>query len=974
MKNILSRNLWFLTVLFLAQHANAQNFSLVKKGHVCMIIYSKEGPKLDSISANLLAEDIERVTSYKPKVITDLAKAKGNIIVIGNIQSGFIRKFISVQSPIYRKLLHKWECFAFKTIDKPFNNISKAFIITGSDARGTAYGVFTLSAKIGVSPWYWWANVPVKQQAELTIRQVDFISTSPAVKYRGIFINDEDWGLQPWAAKTFEPETNDIGPKTYAKVFELLLRLKANLIWPAMHPSTKAFFHYPGNVKAAEDYQIVIGSSHAEPMLRNNVSEWNEKMMGPFNYLTNKKNVYQYWEERVKQSRDLNAIYTIGMRGVHDSGIEGIKNPKEAVPLLERIFKDQRQLLAKYVNKDVTAIPQAFTIYKEVLDIYDAGLKVPDDVTLVWPDDNYGYIRRVDNEKEEARKGGSGVYYHASYWGRPHDYLWLPSTHPSLMREEMMKAYETGADRLWVLNVGDIKPAEYNIEEFLDMAYNPVPFKDSKYTKQYLLKWTTDIFGKEEAQKIQSILWEYYQLAFERKPEFMGWSQTEPNTKTTYTQFNHFYYGDEAQKRIDKYNAIETQVKELRSEINPKCQDAFYELVYYPVVGASEINKKFLYRDKAYFYAKQNRLSAYEYAHLSNAAYDTIVKETGYYNNELAGGKWKNIMSMHPRDLAVYQPPDIPAINIDSINVWSIAPEGYATKDSSLLEAADSLSLPFFDNLNQQRYFIDVFLSKNKTITWSASVSNNWIRLSQNSGLLTPERGKSQLRLWVDVDWSKMKENGKTRGTITFSGGEKQVIVNVQATKINKPELTGYNGFIENNGFVSIHATDFTRQKITPSSQWKVIHGLGYTGNVLEALPLTIKGQSFSQRDFIKRNDAEVEYDFYTFSSAAPSVTVFALPTHPINNNYGVRYAVSIDDEPLKIVDIKTFDRSEEWKQNVLRNRAERTIRMPFLRAGKHTLKIYCIDPGVLLDEIRIDLGGLKKAYGSIPETKVKRE
>ena len=300
----------------------------------------------------------------------------------------------------------------------------------------------------------------------------------PSVKYRGIFINDEDWGLRPWASKTFEPETKNIGPKTYAKVFELLLRLNANLLWPAMHPGTTPFYNVPGNAEMAAAYAIVVGSSHAEPMLRNNVGEWDEKSMGHFNYITNKEKVYNYWEERVKQSKGNDAVYTLGMRGVHDSGMEGIKGPKEAVPLLERIFNDQRGLIKKHINENVAAVPQVFTAYKEVLDIYDQGLKLPDDVTIVWPDDNYGYIQRFNNEAEKKRPGGSGVYYHASYWGRPHDYLWLGTTHPSLIRQEMMKAYETGADRLWVLNVGDIKPLEYSMQVFFDMAYDARPFKD----------------------------------------------------------------------------------------------------------------------------------------------------------------------------------------------------------------------------------------------------------------------------------------------------------------------------------------------------------------------------------------------------------------------------------------------------------------------------------------------------------------
>jgi len=959
--------------ILISQFAAAQKntFPIFTSSAKVSILYDNKSTKLDSIAANLLAEDIERVTSFKPAVTTDIAKAKGNVIIVGNVQSGLVQKFLGKQSLLDKNLQGKWECFGLKVIDKPSSAVSKAFVIAGSDARGTAYGVFTLSEKIGVSPWYWWADAPVKQQKELTVTQDDFISSPPAVRYRGIFINDEDWGLQPWAAKTFEPETGDIGPKTYAKVFELLLRLKANLIWPAMHPSTKAFFHYPGNVTTASDYQIIVGSSHAEPMLRNNVGEWNEKTMGHFNYITNKETVYKYWEDRVKESRGINAMYSIGMRGVHDSQMEGVKSAKEAVPLLEQIFRDQRNLLSKYVNKDVAAIPQAFTAYKEVLDVYDAGLKLPDDVTLVWPDDNYGYIQRLNNEKEQARKGGAGVYYHASYWGRPHDYIWLPSTHPSLMREEMMKAYQTGANRLWVLNVGDIKPAEYNIQEFLDMAYDVKPFKESGYAKQHLLQWATSVFGKENGQKIEAILWEYYGLAFERKPEFMGWSQTEPTTQTQYTDFNHFYFGDEAQKRIDKYNALETGVKNLRLQMPFNDADAFYELVYYPVIGASWMNKKFLYRDKSFFYAKQNRLSAYDYAQLSKSAYDSIVKETEYFNTVMAGGKWKNIMSMNPRSLPVFLSPVLPNVNIDSTNTWSVAPEGFVTKDSSLLENKSSLSLPAFDNLNKQKYFIDIFLSKQQTVSWSASVSHNWIRLSENNGRLLPEQGKKQERIWVDIDWNKMTNSEKQNGTITFSGSGQQVVVNIRANKIAKPELSGYEGFVENNRFVSMHAVHFTRQTAKPLSRWKLVSGLGYAENGLESFPISTKGQSLSNADSIKRSNAVVEYDFYTLTSATPSVTVFALPTHPVNNNFRVRYALSIDNGPLEIVDIKTFGRSEEWKQNVLRNRAERRIGLPFLKGGKHTLKIYCIDPGVILDEIRIDLGGLKKAYSLLPETKI---
>ncbi|MCW3110808.1 MAG: hypothetical protein JWQ09_5314 [Segetibacter sp.] len=961
----------FAILFVTVQTITAQQFDIATAAGKVFIVYPATGKKLDSITANLLANDIEAVTSVRPVVTNNIEKVSGNVIIIGTFNSRLIQ---SLKDPYFKQLEGKWECYSYKLVKQPFKNITQALVVAGSDIRGTAYGAFSLSEKIGVSPWYWWADVHPEKKKQLSLEIIPFTSAPPSVKFRGIFINDEDWGLQPWAAKTFEPETGDIGPKTYAKVFELLLRLKANLIWPAMHPSTKAFFHYPSNVIAAEDYQIVIGSSHAEPMLRNNVGEWDEKTMGHFNYLTNKDRIYKYWEDRVKESSDINAIYTMGMRGVHDGQMEGIKDLKEAVPIVEGIIQEERDLLAKYSKKDITAIPQVLTVYKEVLDIYDNGLKVPEDITLVWPDDNYGYIHRLNNEKEQSRKGGSGVYYHASYWGRPHDYLWLSSTHPSLIREEMMKAYENGSNNLWVLNVGDIKPLEYNIQIFMDMAYNATPFKESRFTKQHLLKWSSNIFGKEKGQKIHSILWDYYQLAFQRKPEYMGWSQTEPETKTTYTDFNHFYYGDEAQKRIDNYDMLETEVKKMRPQIDEKSADAFYQLVYYPVVGASWINKKFLYRDKSYFYARQNRLSAHDYAELSKAVYDSIVKETEYFNTRLAGGKWKHMMSMMPRNLAVYQEPVLQEIKIDDHSVWNIAPEGYVTKDSSLLTGKGSLSLPSFDNLIKQKFFIDIYLSKSEPLQWKSSVSDNRILLSKSSGLLSSKEGNNQQRIWVNIDWSKISKNEKLAGTITFAASDKKMVVNVLATNVRNLQLGTYKGFIEDNGFVSIQASHFNRQTNRPSYQWKMIDGLGYTGNVLQALPISLKRRSVVSQDSIKEFNSYVEYDFYSFTPAKPVVNVFALPTHPVNDNYRVRYAISIDNGPLKTVDIKTLGRSEEWKQNVLRNRAERKIEMTYMNAGKHTLKIYVVDPGVILDEIRIDLGGLKKAYSTIPDTKMRVE
>jgi hypothetical protein len=484
-------------------------------------------------------------------------------------------------------------------------------------------------------------------------------------------------------------------------------------------------------------------------------------------------------------------------------------------------------------------------------------------------------------------------------------------------------------------------------------------------------QWYTNKFGKENGRKITPILWEYHQLAFERRPEFMGWSQTEPDTKTTYTDFNHFFYGDEAQVRIDRYEALQNQVKMLRPKISSRDDAAFYQLVYYPVVAASLMNKKFLYRDKSYFYSGQNRLSAADYAAMSGAAYDSILKETDYYNNELSGGKWKHIMNMMPRKLAVYDAPVLPAIAIDGSEGWAVAPEGFVTKDSSILKETRPMSLPPFDAINKQKYFIDIYLTSPKAMEWTSTVSQNWIRLSKSKAFLSPTAGKNQMRIWVDIDWLKMPKNKKINGEISFKAGDKKIVVDITSSNIIVPELANFKGFVENNGMVSIYAANFSRQSNKGPIQWKVSDGPGYTAKSLEALPLPKKeGNLSTEAESIKKNNSCAEYDFYSFSSASPGITVFSLPTHPLNKNYSMRYAVSIDNGPVEVVDFRTFGRSGEWKQNVLRNQAERKIQMPFLTKGKHVLRIYPVDPGVIVDRILIDLGGLKKAYGVIRETK----
>jgi hypothetical protein len=940
-------------------------FDLVTPQTKVTIYYQKAEAKLDSVTAHLLASDIELVSGYRPGVSSDISTAKGNIIIIGQVGSELINHFGNKAAD--PDLKGKWECYSLRSLAKPTKDIANALVIAGSDLRGTAYGVFAISEKIGVTPWYWWADATPRKQHSLSVNISDFLSKTPSVKFRGIFINDEDWGLQPWAAKTFEPETNDIGPKTYSKVFELLLRLKANLIWPAMHPSTKAFFHYPGNVKAAELYQIVIGSSHAEPMLRNNVSEWDQKSMGHFNYLTNREKVDAYWESRIKESSKVNGIYTTGMRGVHDSGMEGVKTIEETVPLLDTIIRSQREMLKKYVNQDVTKVPQAFTAYKEVLDIYDGGLKVPDDITLVWPDDNYGYIQRLSNADENKRQGGSGVYYHISYWGRPHDYLWLATSHPAHIREEMTKAYAMNAKQLWVVNVGDIKPGEYLTQLFLDMAYDIKSFEKSSFSATHLENWLATIFGNKQSISMAKTLWKYYDLAFERKPEYMGWSRTEPTTAIDFTQYNHTFYNDQAQLRIDAYNKLVTDVEAIGGGIDAKHKAAFYELIEYPVKGAALINKKFLYRDKAYLYAKQGRLSAQTYASLSNDVYDKIAAETQFYNTELARGKWKGMMDMFPRKLPVFDMPVFDLPKLKPLRAFGALPEGYKNADST--SGLQQFSLPGFDRWNKQKYFIDVFLCQNVTRKFTVNTSESWIKVSAGNGELKPEGLSSQQRIWVEIDWAKAPLQKDLKGNIIVRADGDQYTFNVVGNNANSSELDSFKGYVEANHYISINATDFTAVENTKSRHWSVVDGLGANGKSLESFPL-LQQPADGDLDTLKMNEnPAVEYVFYTFNQSPADITITSLPTYPLNKNFEVRYGVSIDGGPISIFNFRTFGRSDEWKNNVLRNSAQRIFKIADLKPGKHKLTIHMIDPGVILNHIFIDLGVDEPFYGSLVPT-----
>jgi Glycosyl hydrolase family 115/Gylcosyl hydrolase family 115 C-terminal domain len=629
------------------------DFPIVVDGRAADILADKADAEVVRIAADLLAGDVERVTGVKPKVSDSaLAGQKTEpVIVIGTLgKSALINDLVKRGKLDVKSIEGKWESFVIVAVKDPFPGVVSALAIAGSDRRGTAYGALSLSEAIGVSPWEWWADVAPQPRKTLVVSADTHMEGPPSVKYRGIFINDEDWGLRPWASQTFEPDEKNIGPKTYAKVCELLLRLKANYLWPAMHPGTKAFNSNPENKVVADRYAIVMGSSHAEPMLRNNVGEWPHDQTNKWNPVTNLQGILDYWEDRVRENGKYENVYTAGMRGIHDSGMPGGGTVEERRERLEKIIGLQRDLLAKYVNPDPSKVPQIFVPYKEVLELYQAGMKVPDDITLVWTNDNFGYIRQLPNEKERQRPGGSGIYYHLSYWGRPHDYLWLDSTSPALVWEEMTKAYEFDVQRMWVVNVGDIKPIETGMTLFLKMAWD-IKRYGADVQQAFLRDFYTQQFGEKHADAIARLKDEYYRLCAIRRPEHMGFNRVYFNKATPNTPVqNSGWSPDESQRILDRWLAMARDVEALEGELPQESRDAYFQLVEYPACAGAAMAEKIILAEKA------RQSGSADFAQKAQAAFERIQKLTERYNAQ-NNGKWRGMMDYQPRKLPVFDMP-----------------------------------------------------------------------------------------------------------------------------------------------------------------------------------------------------------------------------------------------------------------------------------------------------------------------------
>jgi hypothetical protein len=636
MKNIKT----FLTCILLSFFARSQSIIATNASQQrfrldgASIFIDAGDHALVALAAGLLKKDIREVTGSEPAVLTTAPQKTNTAIIIGSLdRSALIQSLVNNKKIDAVQVAGKWEAYTIQTISDPFNGISNAIVIAGSDRRGTAFGVFKLSKQIGVSPWYWWADVPVKKQAAIHIKKNISLADAPKVKYRGIFINDEAPALSGWTREKF----GGFNHRFYEKVFELILRLKGNYLWPAMWGN--AFYDDDSlNIRSADQYGIVIGTSHHEPLMRAH-DEWRRHGKGLWNYDSNKVKLQEFWRGGMQRATN-EKIVSIGMRGDGDAPM----SRETATALLERIVHDQREIITDVTGKPASETPQLWALYKEVQDYYDKGMRVPDDVTLLLCDDNWGNIRKLPRIDDKPRKGGYGIYYHFDYVGGPRNYKWLNTNPLPRIWEQMHLAWQYNVRDIWIVNVGDIKPMEFPISFWLDYAWNPERIKATDL-QPYTEKWAAAQFGSRHAKEIADILAKYGKYNSRRKPEMLD--------ANTYS-FNY----NEWPTIVEDYNALLKKAKTINDALPHEYRDAYFQLVLHPVKACANLNEM-------YYYTAMNKEGAANKLSVANEYADSVKKlyaedsliTLAYH--QLNNGKWNHMMSQTHIGYTYWQQPRI---------------------------------------------------------------------------------------------------------------------------------------------------------------------------------------------------------------------------------------------------------------------------------------------------------------------------
>ena len=922
-------------------------------------------------TATRVQADLERMTGRSPGVVSTRAEwpsGETRLVIAGTLgHNRLIDGLVEDGRLNVESLRGRREMFEWHIVDDPAPGIDQALVIVGSDRRGTIYGLYELSAQAGVSAWEWWADVPIPRRESLFVRPVVHTIGEPAIRYRGIFLNDENPALLGFVNETF----GGFNHRFYERVFELILRLKGNYLWPAMWGKALAD---DDSLSAglAHEMGIVLGTSHHEPMMRAHV-EWARYGKGPWNYEKNAATLDAFWADGIRRMGDHESLVTVGMRGDGDEPMtEGT-----AIALLERIVARQREIIGEVTGRDPADVSQVWALYKEVQAYYDAGMRVPDDVTLLFADDNWGNIRRLPPPGAPPREGGYGVYYHFDYVGDPRNYKWLNTNQIQRVQEQMNLAYVRGAREIWIVNVGDLKPVEFPTEFFLDFAWDPEAWPATRLG-EYSRLWSARQFGSLPAAAIADLIDRYSRLAARRKPELVDAS--------TYslTRFREF------ERIVEDWQVLADEAKRVGSSLGAEYRDAYFQLVLFPVLAMENLHEMYHAAALNRLYAAQGRAETNVQADRVSELFARDRELTRQYHQDIAGGKWNHMMSQTHIGYTYWQQPEVdvppPVVRVSpaagaamgvavegSEAAWPLAgvepgadaaPVGDGRPTAgSVPRASAEPQLPLLDPWGPDSRWFEVFARGDEAFDVSTESGAEWVSVTPRTA-----RIEGSSRFSVSVDWGLAPE-GVSRIPIRVAGPGGQVVTLL--APVNRREMgvsPRYRGFVESDGVVVVEAEHYSRAVAGRGVSWVTIPGLGRTLSgvtpyppdaeplVAPGTPITPPGDSLGVPG-LDGKSPRLEYSVYVHEPGEVDVHALFSPSLDVVGHGGLRYAISIDDTPARLVNLHELADEMTWRGRVAENLHASVTTHVLERAGEHVVRIWMVDPGIVLQRIVVTTG-----------------
>lgn len=907
------------------------SFQLAADGRVAPLVVSTTDWPGVQRAANDLRADLERVTGRAPALAGE-APPGADVVLIGTVgHSALIDGLVARGKLDVNAIRGRWEAFQLEVVERPLPGVARALVIAGSDKRGTIYGIYELSARIGVSPWYWWADVPVVSHDTLSVTPGRHVEPGPTVKYRGIFLNDEAPALTGWAKEKF----GGLNSRFYAHVFELILRLRGNYLWPAMW--NNAFNEDdPANPLLADEFGIVMGTSHHEPMIRSQ-QEWKRHGSGAWDYAKNGDVLRNFWADGIRRNRAFESLVTIGMRGDGDEAMSEETN----VALLERIVADQREILRRETGRAPEQVPQLWALYKEVQAYYEHGMRVPDDVTLLWCDDNWGNIRRLPTAEERKRSGGAGVYYHFDYVGDPRNYKWLNTVPLTKIWEQMHLAHAHGADRIWIVNVGDLKPMELPISFFLAYAWRPDAIAYEQL-EAWSRTWAAQQFGEAAAAEVAALINGYTKLNHCRKPELL--------TPETFSVVNY----REAERVLAEWRELEARARRLEATLPAAARPAYFQLVAHPIEACRLVNELYVAVGRNRLYAIQGRASTNSLAMQARELFAADAALTARWD-ALLDGKWRHQMDQTHLGYTMWQQPirnAMPAVT--EVQVPAAGELGLAVEGDPLARPGDYpipavAKLPPLSPFGPPSRWIDVFNRGAAPVRFTAEASAPWLKLSATGGELGPD-----VRLEVSADWAAVPAGvHEAQVTVRSADGAPPIVVTVPVDHRAAPARS----FVESDGHIAIEAPHFHRALNGAGVEWRVLSDFGRTVGGVTTFPVSAAANE-------PRGAAlRLEFDVFFQSRGDFDVELTCAPSLDFQPDQPLELAVSLDDQPAQRVRLAVMGTHADWQRAVSDAVRKIRARVSVAQPGAHVLKVWRVTPAVVLQRIVVETGGVRPSY-----------